>query len=228
MFLKRMGKLIYLATGILLYLSVPWHNGVEPFSIECYAQLKNSDVEQEPLRLTTTILSQRYCKENDEFDTLKISLSLRYTNIGRDRLILYKESNLIYRVMVSNTLEDAAARRFVLDNVLTIYTEESNKTSIINDRIPDKSFVILPPGRSYITTSGVYIAAIRKGGNFPGTLRPGNYILQVKVYTWPKPKEVAEKIRLNWRPSGNLWSESILSAPMMFKVKEQRLVVNCQ
>lgn len=64
-----------------------------------------------PIRVTTTVLSQQYCKEpsSDVSDNLRMKLRLRYTNVGTQPLILYKHENTVFREMISRDPSAAAA-----------------------------------------------------------------------------------------------------------------------
>src|SRR3954451_13943858 len=64
---------------------------------------READSNSPSLKLTTKIIEQKYC-DNDYSDMAMLSLSLQltYTNVGQRPLILYKDSNLIYYVLVGS------------------------------------------------------------------------------------------------------------------------------
>src|SRR5437867_12530686 len=70
------------------------------------------------LRLGVTIVKEKYCKGDAELDALQLDLALKFSNIGPDRLILYKGSR-IRRIIISRNLEAANAKRFELNSSLT-------------------------------------------------------------------------------------------------------------
>ena len=53
-----------------------------------------------PMVLTAEILSQRYCSAGGDALSLELSVRLRYTNVGKEKLILYKGHDLFYQTKV--------------------------------------------------------------------------------------------------------------------------------
>jgi len=67
----------------------------------------------------------------------------------------------------------------------------------------------------------------RDGENAPEALAPGTYLLQVTVSTFQHPQSLANNLKSRWKETGVLWSESVTSTPMRFKVKKDRQLVDC-
>jgi hypothetical protein len=188
---------------------------------------RDSDaLQRPPLQLSTTVISQDYCTGDAELDGLRMKLLLHYANSGQQPLILYKGSNLVSRLMVSHNSEDAAARRFELNASLTQFTEGGDVK--VEAPTPGSLFVILAPGASYDTEESVSVFAVRDDARrIGGAISSGEYVLQVRVSTWPESGDLARKLHDLWQPSGRLWYEPVISAPMRFKIDRNRLVRDC-
>lgn len=187
----------------------------------------NSTEQEHPLRLTTSIISQRYCKGDAEIDVLQMDLRLCYTNIGKQPLILQKGSSDVFRVRVSRNTEDALSKRFEVDASVTRVT--NGRGMNIEAPSPGKLFVILSPGMSFETQADAFVNVAHSGASgIKGvTLDDGEYVLQLRVSTWPASESLAEQLHKRWKRSGVLWFNDITSAPMRFKVEKNRSVVEC-
>ncbi|HKC62757.1 MAG TPA: hypothetical protein VKB86_03925, partial [Pyrinomonadaceae bacterium] len=64
------------------------------------------------LELTVSIIGQRYCVVSEELNSLQMTLHLRYTNTGSQKIILYRGVRLFYQIFVSRTAEEIASRRY--------------------------------------------------------------------------------------------------------------------
>ncbi len=180
-----------------------------------------------PLRLTTNIISQRLCQNDDASMTLSLKLRLRYANLGYEPLILYKSSNLIYRHTTSRNAEQAEAEQYITDYSLSIASSGGAK---IDESSLNSLFVILRPGDEY-KVDALNVVAIPVVPNAPKVLGaglpPGQYVLQVTTSTWPELEEIAQELRGKWLQSGHLWYDSIKSAPMPFEIPPYRSVKKC-
>ncbi len=165
----------------------------------------SSEQRKSSLQLTISVISQKYCAGDGELDGLRMNLLLHYTNTGQQPLILYKGSNLVSRLMVSHTPEDAAARRFEVNALLTQVTDGSKVK--VETTTPGALFVILPPGASYDTEESVSVFAVRDDASrIEGAIGSGEHVLQVEVPTWPASNDLAKKLHDLWQRSGCLWS----------------------
>lgn len=182
------------------------------------------------LELTTDIVNQRYCKNREGgYNTLKMSLRLRYKNISQQPVILYKGNSEVYREVVSLSAQGTMKRPYILDLSLMAGTEKTPE--IADGTVPDKHFVILPPGATFETrasTGGVLFLKKQDGENSDDALGTGEYMLQISVSTFPYTQTVAENLRNRWKESGILWSGSLTSTPMPFKVERSRKLADCK
>ena len=60
-----------------------------------------------------------------------------------------------------------------------------------------------------------------------GAVLSGKHLLQVEVPTWPESDELAKELRLRWQPSGLLWYDPVISAPVSFTVDKRHKVFDC-
>lgn len=186
----------------------------------------NVSEHKDSLQLTTSITKQKYCTGDAELDSLRLVLRLNFTNIGQQNLILYKGSNLVSKLMISQNLKDLSDRRFEVYASLTQVAEESNEK--VGGPVPNKSFIILPSGATYKTEAIISIFAVRgNASGITGAVAAGEHFLQLEVPTWPASNELAKKSRSLWQRSGCLWYEPTISVPMAFKVEKERAVVDC-
>ncbi|MFY9553734.1 MAG: hypothetical protein WAV47_03335 [Blastocatellia bacterium] len=178
-------------------------------------------------QLKVTVLSQQYCKADAELDALRLNLGLQFRNIGKDRLILYKGSNRIRRVMISRNLEDAEAKRYEVNSSLTWV--DDGRSQEIDDSVPNQSFIILPPEATYEMETSITLFVVRdETKEISGAIRPGEHVLQVEVQTFPQRDYNTSELSRKWKPIGFLCYEPILSDPLTFQVEKIRKLSECQ
>lgn len=179
------------------------------------------------LRLTTNIISQRFCIVNSNVDALQLTLQLRYTNFGTKRLILYKGNRLFYQVFISRSSEEAATRKYESYTTDARYFDEQPEK--IDDAAPGRVFTVLPPGASYQTKQVVTVPVVREGGKqSSNTLAAGEHVLHLAASTWYESKKLAEVLRERWRARGLLWSDTLASDTIKFDVARVRSAITCQ
>lgn len=174
-----------------------------------------------PLRLTTSIINQRYCASNK----LVLTLNLQYTNVGDRPLILFKVAKTIGRAMVSRSVKDAEAKRYAqawdINNLVMM------NYSVVDTPSPGNLFAVLNPGESLNDEDDVHVFI--NDGDLVNrkSLLPGDYTLEIRASTWSASPEYAEKLRARWQHYGELWTRDVKSLPMSFKIDEERPIVNC-
>jgi hypothetical protein len=87
--------------------------------------------------------------------------------------------------------------------------------------------VILAPGQKYNTITDVSVS-VPRASPVPAIINPGSHYLQIGVWTWNHPQREAKLTRKVWQRQGLLWSKSILSKPMLFKVLSQPKPEDCR
>ena len=185
---------------------------------------KNVSELKQPIQLITNIINQEYC--NREGKVLWLKLSMQYKNRGKQRRILYGNSILPIRILISRNVREAKRKRYQIDQ--QIEYKFSNGPELIEGAGPDESFVILQPGSSHTAETEVYIPLPDNDmGSDEGLLRAGNHALQLKVATWYWSEEQATKLRERWQKYGDIWSDDVISEPIIFTVKKQHKITNC-
>ncbi len=180
------------------------------------------------LQLTPSIMNQRYCAVNGNVDALQLTLSLRYTNTGRGKLILYKGNRLFYQMFISRSGEEAAARRNELRTTHSRYFDEQPEKIVAS--APGRVFTILSPGDSYETTQIISVPVARDGGKgiYNVSIGAGEHVLSVTSSTWYESQKIAQQLRERWRSRGFLWTNPLVSNSINFVVDENHAPIVCQ
>lgn len=218
-------KRMRLSLLLILVMQAPLYSTVH-HTTGCAA----TEQEQTSLELTTSIVNQRYCQSSDEggYNTLRMDLRLRYKNTGRQPVILYKGSRVVYREMVSRTALDAARRSYIFDLSLMVGVEGT--LNISDSPVLNKDFVVLLPGAIFETVAhegSVLFLKRNDPENSSDALSTGEYMLQVSTYTFPYSQKLAENLRSRWKTIGVLWSNDLTSRPMAFTVERDRKLSRC-
>ena len=175
------------------------------------------------LQLTTEVLDAKFCAS----DYLRLKLRLRYFNGGSEPVILYRQSDSIMTYFISRDANAAEQEKYE-QKYSPLQRRVGSPGSIDTDGPDERTFIILKPGNSFAVTSQADLPFIFDGkNNDEDLLRPGNHVLQIRVRTWQEPSEVADKLRERWRSQGYLWSESLVSRPMLFTVAKNPPVAQC-
>ena len=190
-------------------------------------KLNTNEYSSSRLQLTTVITGHRYCKgRGGGFPSLELELGLRYTNLGKSDLILYKGAGIINRQLISLSVEDARSERFTLTTSLTVYASEPPSYPGVSP--PAESFVVLHRGSSFETkTQTVVLLRTNDDKAGEGTLGAGDYFLQVEVSTWPGARAIAQELHEQWRQIGDLWYSNTRSEPMMLSIERDTHPLDC-
>ncbi len=181
---------------------------------------------ESPLRLSIKVEGEQYCTGDSELDGLRLKTRLVYTNHGKEKLILYKGSTTISRLMISRTVADAAAKRFEVDSSITSATSGGEKC--YRGRVPSTCFVSLQPNASYEVETTIRLFVVRGDAReITGAVMSGDHVLQVEVPTWHESDKLAEQLARRWQQNGTLWSTPVTSEPLLFTVKKEHQAVDC-
>ena len=168
------------------------------------------------LQLKTSIVEERYCSTGD----LQLVLRLTFKNVGRQSVILYKDSKIIGRYKVSRP----NARRYEID----VSPMKTLLNSGLRSDAPDESsFVTLRSGQSHSIDVDLHLAIYDGMKSTEHFLRPGVHILCIAVWTWYYQPSSAKAFRTRWRSKGVLWSDTVESMPMVFSVEKQPKLSVC-
>ena len=182
--------------------------------------------EERNLELTVSILEERYCVVSEDLNSLQMTLHLRYTNTGGQKIILYRGVKLFYQIFVSRTAEDAAARRYETRTTHSRYYDQLPER--IDAPTSSNVFTILPPGASYETEQTTYLPVSRVDKPVGNSITAGEHVLQVWVSTWYESKKLAQSLRERWQHRGFLWADALGTKPVSFRVEKNPTAVVCQ
>jgi hypothetical protein len=184
--------------------------------------------QQPDLQLTASIVNQQSCAVSENLDTLRLTLQLRYTNAGREKLILYRGNRLFFQIFINRGGEDvAAAGRNELRATHSRYFDEQPEK--ISAPAPGGVFTTLAPGATFETRQVIQVPVARTGAALYNVSIPeGEHVLSVAASTWYESKKLAEELRERWRSRGLLWTDPLVSNPVAFSVGKTRATVTCQ
>lgn len=180
---------------------------------------------KQPLVLTVEMAGQQYCAVNVELTSLRMKLKLRYTNVGRQKLILYKGHDLFYQIKIRSLKTGTNPYEVTLLN--SRYFDEQPEP--IDVSAPSSVFVILVPGATYEREIESSIGVTGHWANRgDSAVIDGEHALQLTVSTWYKSKSLAQKLRQQWERKGLLWFDSITSTPILLTVTRAHRAVSCR
>jgi len=179
------------------------------------------------LQLAASISRQEQCTSRSDSDILRLTLRLRYANVGRQKLILYKGNRRFFQVFISRSGPEAGSSGNELRSTHARYFDE--KLERMATPTPGSAFTILSPGSSYETTELISVQIARdRDARFNVSIGPGEHLLHVVSSTWYESRKLAEDLRQRWRTRGLLWTEPITSNGVAFVVGKNRPAVDCQ
>lgn len=183
--------------------------------------------QERDLRLTATITGQQSCAVSASVDALRLNLQLRYTNVGKEKLILYKGNRLFFQIFIGRGGADAATRRSELRTTHSRYFDEQPEKIVAS--APGSVFTTLSPGDSYETKQVISVPVARDGeGLFNVSIAAGEHLLNVAASTWYESKKLAEDLRARWRTHGFLWTDPLISNEVAFVVDKKYSTAACQ
>ncbi|MEK6304508.1 MAG: ankyrin repeat domain-containing protein [Acidobacteriota bacterium] len=184
---------------------------------EVRSEIARTEDSVSKLRLTMSVVSQRYCKGRDsEVYPLQLEVDLRYENTGKTNLVFYKLARDVIGQRVALSLADSTAKKFILNASLTVLTSPPSMGGTLLTR---DDFVVLSPGASFRVRTETVLLLKTPNQSVEGALGPGEYFLQVDVATSPGAKAVPESLLSEWAGIAELWSATIRSEPMRLIVE---------
>jgi hypothetical protein len=179
-----------------------------------------------PVVSTITLVEQRYCAASPALTSLQLKLKLRYKNVGKQKLILYRGHDLFYQTRIRSVPDNTTVKPYEIIFTNSRYFDEEFEP--IEQPTPSEVFVILPPGGSYERelTVGVGVAG---GDDATGNhmVREGRHTLELIVSTWYKSNRLAYELRRRWERKGRLWIDPIVSMPMPLTVEKPEMLAHC-
>lgn len=174
------------------------------------------EVKAQELELTTKLISKRYCATDPDIFLMHVILQLRYTNVGKQTLIVPKGDLITYSRI------GRSAEEIVTKGWWHAYWISSGNGDMPNlGSKPDWRFCVLKPGESCeIESSNLNIIERKR-------LDAGEHLLQVIVPVWNGTDKQAYKLRDRWKKFGFVWLDAVTSKPMTFLVEEEPKMVDC-
>ena len=186
--------------------------------------------QQRDLQLTASVIAQQSCAVSEKMDALRLTLQLRYTNAGKEKLILYKGNRLFFQIYINRGGEDvaaAAAGRLELRTTHSRYFDEQPEK--IAAPSPTGVFTTLSPGASYEIKQIISVPVARDGeGRYNVSIGAGEHILSLTTSTWYESRKLAEDLRERWHARGFLWTEPLASNSVAFTIGKERSNLACQ
>lgn len=172
------------------------------------------------LRAEITISKARYCDGSSDAAVLQLDCDLRFTNVGREPLIVEKEGDVV-GISLAEKVEDLARPKYQW--FPTLYF--AGGASIDTPR-PGVAFAVLKIGRSFQLRRTVPIL-FSTGEPVPGFVVPGSYWLRLRIGTWSDSDELAAKLSERWKRWGRLWTDDVKSTPILVTIQRGAKLQTC-
>lgn len=194
--------------------------------LNCAAALAfQSGGQVQPPEMTVALIEQRYCTANPSLTSLELKLKLRYKNVGKQKLILYRGHDLFYQTRIRSVPNDTANKPYEIIFTNSRYFDE--EFELIEQPSPGQVFVILSPGDIYERELMVGVGVNGAGATSNHTVREGRHTLELIVSTWYKSRPLAERLRQRWERKGLLWFDPLVSMPIALTVGKPEAPAPC-
>lgn len=178
-----------------------------------------------PLELSSRIIEQRYCVGDSGVDFLHLKIQLRFTNVGNQKLILYKGNNLFFAVWVKPEQETAA--RFEMKTTASRFLQMTPED--VDRPAPNRDFVFLSPQETFETVIAVSLPVAREEDKRSrGSINNGEHLLFITASTWYESRKLGEQLRGRWQRKGTLWLDPVGSMPVRFSSDKPNSAERCQ
>lgn len=186
--------------------------------------IQRSAPQERPLTLASEIVEQRYCEGAGGVDFLHLKIRLRFTNVGNQKLILYKGNNLFFSVWVKPEQETVA--RFEMKTTASRFLQMTPEA--VDTRTPNRDFVFLSPQESFETSIAVSLPIAREEARRSrGSINNGAHLLQITASTWYESRKLGEQLRERWQRKGLLWLDPLGAMPIRFSSEKPDTVERC-
>jgi hypothetical protein len=174
------------------------------------------EAKAQDLELTTRVLSLRLCSDGPDVFMIRANLRLRYTNVGKQTLIVPKGNLTTYWRIAPNEDRLLAAS---WNHFFWVISGNGDMPNLGSK--PDSRFCTLKPGASCeIESTDLHLPATKQ-------LPAGNYLLQIVVPVWNGSNEQAYKLREKWKRYGFVWLDAVTSKPMTFTIEDKVKLPAC-
>ena len=182
--------------------------------------------QERDIELVVSVIDQQSCSAGPNTDNLQLALGLRYTNVGKRKLILYRGNRIFYQAFVNRIDGDATRRLEFRTSHASFYDQEPEK---LDASVPGHVFTSLSPGASYATRQKIIVPIAKEGGGrFNVSIGPGKHLLNLAVSTWYESRKLGEALRERWRGRGFLVTEPLISNAVGFSTGDQPALTSCR
>jgi len=189
---------------------------------------ENEGVSRSPnVLLTASVESVHYCLGDDLRYTAHLALTLRFTNRGPDRMIMYKAPKPI-DITSGVVAKSAKALGQAREETTLEYDTFGERPAISDSARPDHRFAIVPPGKSYRLGGTVAVVVRFKATPaLPGTIAQGTHVMSVQVVDWPFRFDDGKRLRARWAEFGILNYDSNASELFGFSIPAVPVLEDC-
>ena len=167
------------------------------------------------LKLSTSVLEQRYIRGDDDLCAVELELNLQFLNTGHSPLLLTKYPAGISHVWVAKSETVAKEKKFEQSSSLSTFYVPNKEI----DEIELGDFSLLQPGDSFeVMDTVVLFTPYDARKRIQGSISVGKHVLQLKVLPVFWNQEISEDLRKKFQQYGTLWDSPIVSEPMEFTI----------
>jgi hypothetical protein len=195
------------------------------FGAGAHAQRMSTGRDTRPmLQLKATVVDSTYC----EASNLRLTLQLTFHNTGSVPILLRKEGFRIGRYLINRDLGARRKGKREADVVPMMNSLWVLMNRLEGRTIDESVFVKLEPGGSYIVPMDLHLPFVQEDDSpSPDSLRRGNYLLQVLVWTWLDTETFANHLQYEKNADGFLWTKSVMSELTPFSVGQNKKIKDC-
>lgn len=176
------------------------------------------------LELTGAVRDSVYCSAAN----LRLTLQLSFHNTGSRPILLRKDGFPVGRYKVSRDKQQLRAGKYELNIAPMMNSVGILKHRLEGKAIDQSAFITLEPAATHTVLIQLNIPFIEESKQrSQDSLAPGDYLLQVLVWTWLDSQSFATQSREKWKDQGYLWTKSITSEPIPFTVTKERIISAC-
>lgn len=205
-------RIIIVATIAIFGISPKASGQVNPD--QAYVSRRSVSVEDavtKRLQLSARIINEDYSLvslENDYRRVLVVELELSLTNISRERQIVFRYPGEVSHVVLASDKMRLGAKHFEYEAWTTFRRLKLDDTNVFPEAAPTESFAILDPGQSFTAPATIRII-LSSSDESTKTVRPGEYVLSLRLSTWFWGKEKAIESQSTWKQYGNLFYDDL-------------------
>jgi hypothetical protein len=180
----------------------------------------SEDVATKRVQLSARIIKEEYrllSLENDYRRVLVVELELSLINTSRERQIVFRYPGEISHVVLASDKVRLGAKHFEYEAWTTFRRLKLDNTSVFPEAAPTESFAVLDPGQSFTAPATIQII-LSSSDESTKTIRPGEYVLSLRLSTWFWGTEKAIESQSLWKQYGNLFYDDLIMDAMPIRV----------